>query len=220
MNKEFLNHLIKKSDLNNTDYFVYNKSRTAKKTDEHKIEFNSISKPDLKNYIVLDFETTGLSHINDKIIEIGAVKVIDNKIIEKFETLINPKISIPPFIASKINITNDMVKDKPLLSDIFKDFFDFLEDLPLVIHNAKFDMKFLIENGNNLGFNIKNSALDTISVTKDLFPELKKYNLGFLCKHFNISNPNAHRAMSDVLATYELYKILYNRFSHEQISLF
>lgn len=220
MNKEFLNYLIKKSDLNSTDYFVYNKSRTVKKPDEHKIEFNSISKPDFKNYIVLDFETTGLSHINDKIIEIGAVKVIDNKITEKFETLINPEISIPAFIASKIKITNDMVKDKPLLSDIFKDFFDFLEDLPLVIHNAKFDMKFLIANGNNLGFNIKNSALDTVSVTKELFPELKKYNLGFLCKNFNISNPNAHRAMSDVLATYDLYKILYNKVSHEQISLF
>ncbi|WP_250277817.1 3'-5' exonuclease [[Clostridium] colinum] len=213
MNKDFLNSLIKKSDLKNTDYFVYNKSKTIKNNTEKNIIFTTISNPNFKNYIVLDFETTGLSHINDKIVEIGALKIIDNNIKDKFDTLINPKTTIPPFISSKINITNDMVKNKPFIEDIFKDFFDFLEDLPLVIHNAKFDMKFLIHNTNNLGFDIKNSALDTVSVTKTLFPELKKYNLAFLCNHFNISNPNAHRAMSDVLATYELYKILYNKFN-------
>nr|WP_317356999.1 3'-5' exonuclease [uncultured Tyzzerella sp.] len=211
MNKEFLNHLIKKSDLNNTDYFVYNKSKT-KKNIEEKITFNLLNKPDFKNYIVLDFETTGFSHINDKIIEIGAIKVKDNNIIDKFHTLINPKICIPPYIANKININDDMVKNKPFIEDIFKDFTYFLEDLPLVIHNAKFDMKFLIQNGKNLNFSINNYALDTINTTKMLFPDLKKYNLTSLCNHFNIENKNAHRAMSDVIATYELYKILYNTY--------
>lgn len=210
MNKDFLNHLIKKSDLKNTDYFVYNQSKTKKDNNVEKITFDKLSNPDFKDYIVLDFETTGLSHINDKIIEIGAIKVNNNNIVDKFDTLINPKTTIPPFISSKINITNEMVKDKPFIEDIFKDFIYFLEDLPLVIHNVKFDMRFLIFNSKNLGFNITNSALDTVATTKNLFPELKKYNLAFLCNHFKISNPNAHRAMSDVLATYELYKILYN----------
>ncbi len=209
MNKDFLNHLIKKSDLNNTDYFVYNKSKTTKINKEKKFIFDTILNPNFKDYIVLDFETTGLSPTNNKIIEIGAIKVINNKIEDKFETLINPKVTIPPFISEKVNITNDMVKDKPFIEDIFKDFFNFLSDYNLVIHNAKFDMGFLINNAQILGFNIKNKALDTVSTTKNLFPELKKYNLAFLCKHFNISNPFAHRSMSDVLATYELYKILY-----------
>lgn len=209
MNKDFLNHLIKKSDLNNTDYFVYNKSKTAEINKEKKFTFDTILNPNFKDYIVLDFETTGLSPINNKIIEIGAIKVINNKIEDKFETLINPKVTIPPFISEKVNITNDMVKDKPFIEDIFKDFFNFLSDYNLVIHNAKFDMGFLINNAQILGFNIKNKALDTVSTTRNLFPELKKYNLAFLCNHFNISNPFAHRAMSDVLATYELYKILY-----------
>ena len=213
MNKDFLNHLIKKSDLKNTDYFVYNPSKTKKDIKSEKITFNKLSKPDFKDYIVLDFETTGLSHINDKIIEIGAIKVKNNIVIDKFETLINPKTNIPPFISSKINITNEMVKDKPFIEDIFKEFINFLEDLPLVMHNAKFDMNFLITNCKNLNFEVKNSALDTISVSKNLFPELKKYNLSFLCSYFKISNPNAHRAMSDVLATYELYKILYNKYN-------
>lgn len=218
MNKDFLNNLIKKSDLKNTDYFVYNQSKTRKNNSIEKITFNTLSNPNFKDYIVLDFETTGLSPINDKIIEIGAVKVKDNIIIDKFDTLINPKVPIPPFISNKINITNDMVKDKPFIEYIFKNFINFLEDLPLVIHNAKFDMGFLITNCKNLGFNINNSALDTVSTTKMIFPELKKYNLAFLCNHFNISNPNAHRAMSDVLATYELYKILYNETIKKTIS--
>ena len=209
MNKDFLNHLIKKSDLNNTDYLVYNQSKTRKNNAEQ-ITFNTLSNPNFKDYIVLDFETTGLSYINDKIIEIGAIKVENNVIKDKFDTLINPKCPIPPFISNKINITNDMVKNKPFIEDIFKNFISFLEDLPLVIHNAKFDMKFLLTNCKNLGFNINNCVLDTVSTTKILFPELKKYNLNFLCNYFNISNLNTHRAMSDVLATYELYKILYN----------
>ena len=77
MNKDFLNHLIKKSDLKNTDYFVYNKSKTAKVNKEKKITFDSILNPNFKDYIVLDFETTGLSPTNNKIIEIGAIKVIN-----------------------------------------------------------------------------------------------------------------------------------------------
>lgn len=209
MYKDFLNNLIKKSDLNKTDYYVYNKNRCI--DNDKKIEFNKLELPNFKDYIVLDFETTGLSHINDKIIEIGAIKIINNKIHSKFNTLINPKIPIPPFISNKIKITNDMVKDKPFIEHIFKEFYIFLEQLPLVIHNANFDMKFLIQNANNLGYDIKNSALDTISATKKLFPNLKKYNLTFLSTHFNITNNNSHRAIYDALATYELYKILYNK---------
>ena len=209
MYKDFLNNLIKKSDLNKTDYYVYNKNRHI--NNEKKIEFDKIESPSFKDYIVLDFETTGLSHINDKIIEIGAIKIIDNKIHSKFNTLINPKIPIPPFISSKIKITNNMVKDKPSIDEVFKDFYMFLDNFPLVIHNANFDMKFLIQNANNLDYKIKNSALDTVSTTKRLFPELKKYNLAFLCNYFKITNQNAHRAMYDALATYELYKILYRK---------
>ena len=214
MNKEFLDSLIRKSDLDNKSY---NENKILKNND---ISFYIKDKPDFKNYIVLDFETTGLSPFNDKIVEIGAIKVEDNKIIDKFEMLINPKIAIPSHVSKIINITNNMVADKPSIDQIFKSFVDFLGDFNLVIHNAKFDMGFLIVNGENLGFNIKNKALDTISVTKDLFPDLKKYNLASLCKHFKIENKNAHRAMSDVLATYELYKILYDKYNKKQISLF
>lgn len=220
MHKDFLNHLIKKSDLSKTDYFVYNKSKTKKDdTQKNKIIYNVIDKPYFTDYVVLDFETTGFSPIKDNILEIGAIKVLNNNIVGKFNTLINPKRPIPPYISEKIKITDNMVKDAPYIEDIFKDFYNFLTDLPLVIHNARFDMSFLITNGQNLGFNIKNSALDTVSVARKIFPELKKYNLAFLCNYFNIKNENAHRAMSDALATYQLYKILHNNFTTNSLNL-
>lgn len=212
MYKNFINHLIKKSDLEKAEYFKYNKNKTAPSKKSPKYEYEKIQLPNFSSYIVLDFETTGLSPLESKILEIGAIKVKEGKIIGKFETLINPNIPIPPFISSKINITNDMVKDMPKLEDIFNNFILFLESLPLVIHNAKFDMSFLIQNSKNFNIDIKNKAFDTLSSAKSLFPELKKYNLAFLCKHFNIQNENAHRAMSDVMATYSLYQILYKEF--------
>ena len=174
MHKDFLNHLIKKSDLSKTDYFVYNKSKTKKdNTQKNKIIYNVIDKPYFTDYVVLDFETTGFSPIKDNILEIGAIKVLNNNIVGKFNTLINPKRPIPPYISEKIKITDNMVKDAPYIEDIFKDFYNFLTDLPLVIHNARFDMSFLITNGQNLGFNIKNSALDTVSVAKKFSLSLK-----------------------------------------------
>lgn len=211
MYKNFINHLIKKSDLKNTEYFTYNKNKTSPSKKSTSFEYQKITEPNFSNYIVLDFETTGLSPTENKILEIGAIKVLNNTISEKFETLINPTVPIPPFISSKINITDSMVCDKPKIEEIFNKFIDFLEDYPLVIHNAKFDMGFLISNANKFNIKINNPALDTVATTRKLFPELKKYNLSFLCNHFNITNINAHRAMSDAMATHFLYEILYKK---------
>lgn len=214
MNKEFLNNLIKKSNLNNTDYFTYNKNVSYKKNIPPKITFEQINIPTFKDYIVLDFETTGLSFETDKILEIGAIKVSNGKIIDTFDTLINPKIKIPPYIQKIVKITDEMVKNKPSIEDIFKDFLNFLDNKNLVIHNANFDMNFLIYNANSLGFEVHNKALDTVSVCKKLFKDLKKYNLGYLCKYFDIKNISAHRALSDAKATYYLYEKLYNKYNN------
>lgn len=207
MYKNFINHLIKKSDLEKNEYHKYNENRVYKKPTP-KYEYKKLETPNFSNYIVLDFETTGLSPKENEILEIGALKIQNHKIIDKFEALIKPKSPIPPFIENKINITNEMVSNSPFLEQVFKDFIEFLGNYPLVIHNAKFDMSFLIENAKKFNIEIKNQVFDTVSGTKKLFPELKKYNLAFLCKNFNIQNINAHRAMSDAMATYYLYEIL------------
>lgn len=206
MNREFMDSLIKKSDLTNKNYNENN--LIEEKPKKFLLKYKKLSNPTFSDYIVLDFETTGFSPKENKIIEIGAIKVINNKTVKSFSTLINPKVDIPPYISSKIKITDLMVKDMPVIETVFPHFIKFLGNYPLVIHNAKFDMGFLIENACNLNFNIENSAFDTVYGTKALFPKLKKYNLKFLCEYFEIENKNAHRAMSDASATYFLYEIL------------
>lgn len=211
MNKDFINHLIKNSDLTKTDYFIYKETFIKEKCKkEEKLIFKKLEIPNFKNYIIFDFKTTGPSPYKDKILEISAIKILNNNIIDKFNILINPKIFIPPFISSKINITNDMVKDKPYIEDIFNDFIYFLGDYNLVIHNANFCMEFLIINSKKFNINISNAVLDTASVTKILYPDFKRYNLTFLCKHFNIENDRSI-ALSNIISIYDLYKILYNK---------
>lgn len=206
---DILNYFIKKSDLQKSEYFKY-KNKNAAKTNAG-IAFTISDDIIADNYIVFDFETTGFSPKNNKIIEIGAVKINDNNIVDKFDTLINPNSFIPPFIEAKINITNQMVADKPVIEDVLPEFIEFLGDYPLVSHNAKFDMSFLTVNAENLGFKINNTAIDTLKLSRKAFPDLKSHSLGNLCNHFGINLISAHRAYYDALATYELYKIIYNK---------
>lgn len=206
----FLDYLIKKSNIDNNEYFNYKQPKPK----EHKTGFvyDKIVEPTLKDYVVFDFETTGLSPINDKIIEIGAIKVIDNGIVGTFNVLVNPERRIPPFIEQKIHITNKMVADKDTIHTVLPQFLEFIEHLPLVAHNARFDMSFLINNALLLGYKIENPALDTCGLSRIYNSECKSHSLGNLCSYFNIDLTNAHRAYYDVIATNEIYKIIRERY--------
>lgn len=212
---DILNYFIKKSDLQKDEYFKYRQSsrkKTAlnKKAVYEKKTISSVTEltKDIvyKDYIVFDFETTGLSPEKNNILEIGAVKVSNGKIIDKFDTLVNPNAFIPPYLEQKINITNEMVADKPYIEDIFNDFVTFLEDYVLIAHNARFDMSFLLINAENLGYEINNKVLDTLKLSRQAFPEFKSHSLGNLCNYLDIDLTSAHRAYYDALATNELYK--------------
>ena len=97
----------------------------------------------LSDYIAFDFETTGLNPKDDRIIEIAAIKFVDGNPVDRFVTLINPGRPIDPFITDITGIADDMVRDKPIESDIISEFLEFLNDLPLVAHNISFDKSFL-----------------------------------------------------------------------------
>ena len=159
-------------------------------------------------YVVFDIETTGLDTRNDRIIEIGAVKVEDGKVIEEFESLINPMISIPPQVSAINNIFDYMVQDADLPGVVLTRFHQFIKDVDyLVGHNAKrFDYPFLeSEFDRNFirfePFKVK----DTVWVARSKIKGLRSYSLSALCNVFNIQNINAHRALSDVYATHEIY---------------
>ena len=98
---------------------------------------------DLSEYIAFDFETTGLSPDDDRIIEIAAIKFIDGNPVDRFVTLVNPQRPIDPFITDITGISDKMVKEEPIELDVLDDFLEFLSDLPLVAHNISFDKSFL-----------------------------------------------------------------------------
>ena len=163
----------------------------------------------MRDFVILDFETTGLSKTKNKITEIAAVKVRDGYIVDKFETLVNPECYIPFHITSMTGITNDMVRESPTLESVLKDFVSFIGSSVLVAHNAEFDYGFLSHNVQEiLNQNINNEKVCTRKLAKKLLPNLSRRSLSEICSHFEIHNESAHRAMGDVKATFQVF----NRF--------
>ncbi|MGB8954614.1 MAG: exonuclease domain-containing protein, partial [Tumebacillaceae bacterium] len=105
-----------------------------------------------ETYVIFDLETTGFNASSDKIIDIGAVKVVDGQITETFQRLVNPGTKIPAFIQELTGITNEDVKDAPSIEDVMPEFLPFIGDAILVAHNADFDMRFINEAFEESGY--------------------------------------------------------------------
>ncbi|WP_424765754.1 PolC-type DNA polymerase III [Paenibacillus sp. sgz302251] len=152
-------------------------------------------------YIVFDIETTGLSVINNKIIELAGVKMRDGKEIDRFSTLIDPLEKIPYHITQLTNITDDMVRGQPELEPKLREFIAFIGDDVLVAHNARFDIGFIQANCKALGMpEVKNPVLDTLELARFIHPSLKNHRLNTLADKYKISLENHHRAVDDSLA--------------------
>lgn len=156
-------------------------------------------------YVVIDIETTGLSKHYHKITEIAAAKIEKGKIKEQFHSLVNPEQKIPKFITNLTGIDDEMVKDAPLIHEVMPEFLGFLKEDIFVAHNATFDYGFLEHNASKINLVLKNKRLCTRKLANRLLPELRSKKLCFLCEHLGIENNQAHRAMSDVLATAEVF---------------
>ena len=174
-------------------------------------EAKMVSKPkkiaiEQEIYVVFDLETTGFDPYNDKIIEIGAVKLDGTKIIDRFSTFVNPQKSIPPKITEITSINDSMVKDAPIIENVIIDFMKFCGNATLVAHNAGFDVGFIKQNLAHIGRNFENSVIDTLHWSRNILKENKRHNLKELCKYFSISLENHHRAVDDAEATAEIFK--------------
>ncbi len=152
-------------------------------------------------YTVFDIETTGLSNRHDGITEIGAIKIRNGEIVDKFSQLINPEMPIPEKIVNLTGITDDMVKDKPVIRDVIGEFISFIGESVLVAHNASFDMSFIKEKVKLIDKEILNPVLDTVSLSRVLFKELKNHKLNTVAKHLDVPLYNHHRAVDDAEAT-------------------
>ncbi len=156
-------------------------------------------------FIVFDIETTGLSANNDKITEIGAVKIKNGQIKEVFSKLINPEIPIPAKIVELTGITDEMVRNQKTIKEVLPEFFDFIGQLPLVAHNANFDCGFIKAKASELGLKLENTIIDTLQLSRAMLPELKKHKLNIICDHLGIKLENHHRASDDAAATAHMF---------------
>lgn len=160
-------------------------------------------------YIVFDFETTGLYSYSDEIIEIGAVKLKNGKIIEEFGSFVKPVSKIPPKITELTGIDNEMVSNAPQIDEVINRFLDFIGDSVLVAHNATFDYAFLRAALHKSQHNQDIfTVIDTLSLSRAIFPQLKNHRLNTLCNHTGIVLENHHRAVDDARACAQLFERL------------
>ncbi|GFR34300.1 3'-5' exonuclease [Thermobrachium celere] len=159
-----------------------------------------------RTFVALDFETTGLKPDKDKIIEIAAIKFIDNNIVDKFHSLVNPQIEIPKFITSINGITNEMVKNKPTIDLLIPKLLNFIGNLPIVAHNAGFDGKFLKYAVYNLYGKdiITNLFIDTVKIAKQIYPYLPNHKLETIKNYYKL-NLISHRALDDTIVAANIY---------------
>ncbi|MFD0711311.1 PolC-type DNA polymerase III [Paenibacillus sp. GCM10027626] len=152
-------------------------------------------------YVVFDIETTGLSIINNKIIELAGVKMKEGKEIDRFSTFIDPHEDIPYHIQQLTNITNEMVRGAPELEPKLREFIDFVGDAVLVAHNARFDMGFIQASCKAFGMpELTNPVLDTLELARFLHPTLKNHRLNTLSAKYKVSLESHHRAVDDSVA--------------------
>lgn len=170
-------------------------------------------------YVVFDIETTGLSNRNDRIIEIGAVKIENGEKTGRFSEFVNPEVPIPANIVDLTNITDDMVSGADTIEKVLPKFMEFIGDSTVVAHNADFDTGFIKKYCRLMNIEFKNPILDTVPLSRFLFPELKRFKLDTICKHLGISLESHHRAVDDAGATANIllrcFKMLKNMGIHD-----
>ena len=159
----------------------------------------------MDSYVVFDIETTGFNSVNDRIIEIGAVRVVEGEIKETFSEFVNPERPIPYKITQLTTITDDMVKDAGTIEEILPQFLKFCEGSVLVAHNAGFDTGFIRENAKRLNLPYDHTVVDTLGLARCLMGHLGKFTLDNICKHLNIILETHHRAVDDATATGKIF---------------
>jgi DNA polymerase III epsilon subunit family exonuclease len=159
------------------------------------------------DYVVVDVETTGPKTPPCRIMEIGAYRVRRGRIVAEFQTLVNPQMEIPPFIAQLTGITDAMVRHSPLFSDIADGWLDFADTAVIVAHNALFDLRFINHEISRVfpGRKMFNPHLCTVSLSRRVVPDLPNHRLHTVADHFAVPVRNRHRAAGDARATAEVF---------------
>lgn len=168
------------------------------------------------NYFVIDLETTGLSTEWDEIIELGAYKISDGKIVDSFNSLVKPSEPVSEFITKLTGITNDMLKTAPKLSKILPSYLEFIGDSIVVGHNVNFDINFLYDNSMLLLKKpLTNSFIDTLRLSRKLYPEFENHKLSTLVSCLNLSDKVSHRSLDDCELAFKCYETMKEKVNSE-----
>ena len=162
----------------------------------------------VKDYVVFDLETTGVSTKRDKIIEVSALKVKDGWIVDEFSSLVNPERNIPKSATNVNRITNDMVADAPKINEVLPKFLIFASSNILLGQNIqRFDLKMIYRDCEQLGLQVPgNDFVDTLPISKQLVPQLAHHSLKDLANFYRVSYQGAHRALTDCHITHQVYQ--------------
>lgn len=185
------------------------------------------------SYTVIDIETTGLDPRYDEIIEIGAIKVEEGIIIDKFESLIKPNgyyfydddgneyfSYVDEFITELTGITNEMLETAPDIENVLPKFVDFIKDDILAGHNVNFDINFLYDNlMDELDYRLSNDFVDLMRLTRKIYPDYKNHKLKTISENLNIDTSNHHRAIGDCEITYNCFMKLLDHINKNNIDL-
>ena len=159
----------------------------------------------LKSYVAFDIETTGLSPEHNEIIEIGALKVREGKVVDRFIRFIEPEAGIPPMITQLTGITNDMVEGAGNCGEVLPEFLEF---------------SFVKTKAKELGYTYDHMGIDTLKIAKVVHADLPSRKLGALCEYYHIENVAAHRAYHDALATAKLYQSMAHFYEEKEPKVF
>lgn len=159
-----------------------------------------------KDYTVIDLETTGFSPAYCKIIELSAIKVRNDEIVETFSELINPCEKVNYFITNLTGISNEMLIDKRRIEEALNDYLDFIGDDILLGHNVNFDISFIRENAKcYLDRSFNNKYVDTMYISRRLYSNERHHRLIDLINRFDLGTYQEHRGLSDCMYTYKAY---------------
>lgn len=161
-----------------------------------------------ENYTVVDIETTGLSPQYDDIIELSALKVRNNEVVEEFSSLLKSQKGVNSFITDLTGITNRMLMSAPEIDEVLPKFLSFIEDDTILGHNVNFDMRFIKNKTQRvLNRNVENPIMDTMILAKSNL-RLRNFKLATIAQHYDIDTKNNHRGLKDCYITFEVYNKL------------
>lgn len=174
----------------------------------------------LEEYVAIDLEMTGLNAKKDRILEVGAVKVLNHRITASFQSFVNPHRTLSKEVEELTGIHPEMVKEAPEDREVLEKLINFTGKLPLVGHNIMFDYSFLKQCAANHSLSYEKAAVDTLKIARKCLPDLPSKKLEVLCKYYDIGRRQEHRALADAYMTVQLLERLIVDFGSEHQQLF